>query len=125
MAHRLLVCGDRNYTDWQRIQKEIKKLADTEGVEVIIQGGASGADHAAALAAKFFKIPCEEYPAQWRKFGRAAGPIRNAQMLSEGNPSLIYAFHDWLEGSKGTKDMVEKGRRAGIKVVVFGKEEKK
>jgi hypothetical protein len=60
-----------------------------------------------------------EYPAQWHKYGRAAGPIRNQQMLAEGKPDLVLAFHDDIDGSRGTKDMVNRARRAGVKVEVI------
>ena len=48
----------------------------------------------------------ERYPADWDRHGRQAGVIRNRQMITEGNPNLVVAFHADIERSKGTKDMV-------------------
>jgi hypothetical protein len=52
--------------------------------------------------------------AQWGRYGRAAGPRRNAQMLSEGRPDRVVAFHDHLSASVGTAHMLELARRAGL-----------
>lgn len=64
-------------------------------------------------------IPVEEYPANWDKWGPKAGPIRNSEMLEKGKPDMIWAFHDYLDTSKGTKDMVKKAATAGVSVLFF------
>jgi hypothetical protein len=53
-----------------------------------------------------------ECKADWRKYGAAAGPIRNQRML-EGPPDIVVAF----AGGKGTADMVQRARAAGIAVI--------
>jgi len=45
--------------------------------------------------------------------GRAAGPVRNAQMLAEGKPDFVVAF----PGGRGTADMCKQARARGVKVV--------
>jgi hypothetical protein len=52
------------------------------------------------------------FPAQWDRYGEAAGPIRNAWMLEFGKPDLVVAF----PGGRGTADMISKARKAGIEV---------
>lgn len=79
---------------------------------VIIQGGAKGADYLAKIWAYTHKFECIEYPADWKTYGRAAGPIRNLQMLKEGKPDLVVAF--MVPNSRGTKHMVESAQKAGI-----------
>ena len=83
-----------------------------------MHGGARGADSIAGEEAKEFGLTVLAFSADWRRYGRAAGPIRNLQMLEEGKPDLVIAFHADLDHSKGTKDMVEQARKAGIKVEV-------
>ncbi len=122
---RYLFCGDRNHNDpyvirllmaglhmWGKIARE---------PITIIHGGARGADIEAASAAAEFasNIKVEEYPAQWDKHGKGAGHRRNQQMLDEGNPSIVFAFHDHLSQSKGTKDMVRRAHARGIPVYVI------
>ena len=63
--------------------------------------------------AEWARIPVKEYPADWQKHGRAAGPIRNQQMLDEGKPDLVVAF----DGGRGTADMIARAEKAGVRVV--------
>jgi hypothetical protein len=83
---------------------------------VIIEGDAPGADSAAADFAVVHFCQLETYPAQWSKYGAAAGPIRNKQMLDEGKPDLVVAF----PGGKGTANMVRLAQEAGVEVMKVG-----
>jgi hypothetical protein len=58
----------------------------------------------------------QHFPADWNRYGRAAGPIRNQQMLDEGAPDAVIAFSVNLESSRGTADMVRRSRNAGLHV---------
>ncbi len=113
---RILVCGDREWTDETAIHRELMKYGhDT----VVIQGECRGADLLAASVAEKLGMLVVRYPADWRKYGRAAGHIRNKQMLLEGKPDLVMAFHPLLLCSKGTKNMVHQAKELGIEVRVF------
>lgn len=117
--YRVLVCGDRNWTDRDFLYDELDKLADFKYPPVIIHGAAKGADTMAGDWAHSRLVLCEAYPAQWKKYGKSAGPIRNQQMIDEGKPDLVLAFHNDLRNSKGTRDMVLRARRHKIKVEVL------
>lgn len=54
--------------------------------------------------------------AAWHNYGKAAGPRRNRKMLDEYDPDLVVAFHDDLDASKGTKDMVDYATSQGVQV---------
>lgn len=114
---RILICGDRNWGDGEMIEEALKRLPKPP--DVVINGGARGADSLARLKAEALGIPVLTYYAQWQTYGRAAGPIRNKQMLDQGKPTHVWAFHDDIEHSKGTKDMVTRAREARVPVVVF------
>ena len=58
------------------------------------------------------------YEADWKKYGKLAGPKRNQQMLDEGMPDLVVAFHADIKNSKGTFDMVNRAEEKCLKVVV-------
>jgi hypothetical protein len=107
---RLLVCGDRNWSSVESILTQIRSYQPS----VVIEGEAKGADTIAREVANHLGIPVLSFPADWKKYGRAAGPIRNAQMLKEGRPDFVLAFHDNIETSKGTKNMVMLAKKAGI-----------
>jgi hypothetical protein len=121
MAERILVCGDREWANGRMIYDMLSYVKDKRGIEVIIEGEAKGADklgRMAALALGITEDKILKFPAEWTKYNRAAGPIRNAQMLKEGKPTLVLAFHDNIDKSKGTKDMVTKAKRAGVKYIL-------
>lgn len=101
---RILFCGDRNWTDIDKIKSIITTLPKDS---IIIHGNANGADKLAANIAMQYGLKIESYPAQWNNYGRAAGPIRNQKMLESGL-DYAYAFHSNIEKSKGTKDMVNR-----------------
>lgn len=120
---RILVCGDRNYTDRDGLWAVLDGFRrETDGTLTIIEGGARGADQ---LASEWTEGKLHQgvrhltFPANWNKYGKAAGPIRNQQMLDEGKPDLVLAFHDDFENSKGTRDMVKRAQKAGVMTRVF------
>ncbi|MDP2952295.1 MAG: SLOG family protein [Chloroflexota bacterium] len=112
---RLLVCGDRNWTDYDLILSAIVDLWPS----TVIEGEARGVDSLAASAAHLLGIAVAPFPANWGLYGRDAGYIRNQQMLDEGKPDMILAFHDDLGHSKGTADMVWRAEHAGVPVRVI------
>ena len=108
---RILVCGGRTFDDDQKLSK-VLNLYRTDNM-VIIQGEAKGADTLAKFWAKRNNVPFESYPADWNKYGKRAGYIRNNQMLNEGKPDLVIAF----PGGVGTQMMIHLSKAAGISVV--------
>ena len=92
------------------MREEIAQLDKT--TTTIISGGAQGADTMAAQLAFEYGFRFIEFPANWRKYGKAAGPIRNQQMLDE-HPDLVLAFHSDITKSKGTADMIARAKRKG------------
>lgn len=101
---RILFCGDRNWTDIEKI-KSVMMIIPKDSI--IVHGNAKGADRLSALVAMQHGLKVESYPAKWNEYGRAAGPIRNQEMLESGL-DFAYAFHSNIEESKGTKDMVNR-----------------
>ena len=56
------------------------------------------------------------YHADWTKYNKAAGPIRNKLMLEAGKPDLVIAF----PGGNGTINMIKQAKEAGIRIEVVG-----
>lgn len=109
---RILVCGGRDYADLNTAHNFLDALNGVTAVSLVIDGGASGADRLGFEWAHCNGVPTQTYKADWQKHGRAAGPIRNQQMLDEGKPDLVVAF----PGGRGTADMVRRARAAGVEV---------
>lgn len=86
--------------------------------DVIMHGDAEGADKIGGSVAEKLGFKVVAVAADWHKFGKRAGPIRNQKMLNE-KPDLCLAFHVDIKNSRGTRDMVERCQQAGIPVEVF------
>ena len=137
----VLICGDRHWGDYRcevcqgwvwpctgcmvtnirlrdRIKSEIIHLGLDPDDDVIMHGAAKGADTLAGEVAERMGFKVVRFPADWNKYGKKAGPLRNRQMLDE-KPDLVLAFHPDLAKSKGTKDMVARAKAAGIVVRHF------
>lgn len=111
---KVLVCGGRNFDSYEAVCHGLDAVLATYEYTtlVIIHGAASGVDKFAGEWAHSKGIPVERYPANWRKHGRAAGPLRNQQMLDEGKPDLVVYF----PGGVGTADMVARAEKAGVRL---------
>lgn len=113
----LLVCGGRDFDDkgllyatLTRIWREIRQ----NGVKVIlVHGGARGADRLAGQWAEEMGVPCIVHAADWDRYGRSAGIIRNIEMFDKWKPSAVVAF----KGGKGTAHMVGYARKKGANVL--------
>lgn len=117
--------GDRNWVDQDAVESIMRKYAP----DVVIEGQAPGLDRIAGIIAEELKregivLFHHAMPADWDKYHRAAGPIRNKAMLQllldyeqKGYEVIIFVFHDDLKSSKGTKNMAKQALAAGIRVV--------
>lgn len=107
----VLVCGGRNFKNKGLVFHALDNLP--VNITKIVNGAASGADKLSTLWAKERNIKYQEYPANWKKWGRAAGIRRNAEMLALEKIDVVVAF----PGGKGTADMVRRAKEAGVKVI--------
>ena len=109
---KVLVCGSRNWFDEQTLWDWLDQLLPHP--TMIIHGDAPGADYLAGLWAKTSGIIEVKVPAQWAAHGKAAGPMRNGEMLRL-DPDFVVAFP--LGESRGTKNMMMQARRLGVPVI--------
>lgn len=117
---KVIVCGDRNWSNRRIVAKRLSRLPRGS---LVITGGCSGADTLAAQEALAQKIDLLVLHARWDLYGSQrgspAGPLRNIRMLEEGKLGLVIAFHNNLLRSKGTKDMTDRAKAAGIPVEII------
>lgn len=111
---RLLVCGGRSYVGEKHLWEVLDALDAEQPVDLLIQGGAPGADALGEWWARSHDIEVREFPAEWEKHGKSAGPRRNVQMLEEGRPHLVIAF----PGGSGTTQCLF---AAGLRNIPFRK----
>lgn len=122
---RILICGGRDFNDWEFFATTMHEIEKERSIHFnpddnwlpsdfeIISGMAKGADTLAVDYAVINWLKLHEFPADWNKHGRSAGPIRNIQMLKEGRPDLVVAF----PGGRGTAHMVKIAKEAGVEVI--------
>lgn len=115
----LLVSGDRNWSNVKRLYAVLDGIHAATPVRLLIEGGARGADRMARSWAIERKVPYKTFDAKWSEYGRSAGPIRNREQFEKGRPDRLAAFHDEIENSTGTKDMIAVARKGGCRVTLF------
>lgn len=115
-VHKILVTGDR---DWDDIPRVVEELRGYRPGTILVHGACRGADIICAAVAEALRFEVRAYPADWKKYPRAAGPIRNQQMLDEEHKTdepidLVLAFHNNIENSRGTADMLDRVVKTGL-----------
>lgn len=120
----LCVSGSRKWKDAGAILTRLVELEPQ--LAVVIEGGAPGADRIAgkwASRARKRGVAWVRFPADWDRYGKKAGPVRNAQMVTYllqaaelGWEPRLLAFP--LGASPGTRNMIEQCKAAGVHGVV-------
>lgn len=105
------VIGSRTFEDYN-IMKAILK---DKGLTGIISGGAKGADRFAERYAQEIGLPIEIIKPEWEKYGRAAGVMRNKEIVNKAD--IIFAF--WDGKSKGTKSSIDFAEKIRKKVEII------
>lgn len=111
VGRRIVVTGGRGFSD----AKTVAAAFDALGVssdDVIVEGEAPGADALCRMEAERRGARVERFPAEWSRYGRMAGPIRNRRML-EGGADLLLAF----PGGRGTRGCIAIAKEMGMPVI--------
>jgi hypothetical protein len=109
---KIIVCGGRDFDNISAVRHALTVAHAKQPITLLIEGGAAAADRLAREWAGANGVLHVTVMADWKRYGPAAGPLRNAEMLREYPPDGVIAF----PGGKGTADMVLKARQAGVKV---------
>jgi hypothetical protein len=113
----VLVTGDRGWDDRPGLWAALDAEHAANPFRAVTHGAARGADTASAHWSMDRLGGHHAHPARWRELGKAAGPIRNQEMLDDPlKPDVVVAFHDHLGSSRGTKDMVMRALKADLPV---------
>lgn len=111
----VIVAGSRYITDYEFV----KRCIQTSGIPVsqIISGGARGVDSLAEKYANEFRIPCQIVPADWNKYGKAAGMVRNKLMAKLGE--ALIAIKITTDICAGTQNMIECAQARELPIIEF------
>jgi len=107
---KLIIAGGRNlFRGISEIQEDLNNYELYENLNEVISGGATGIDNCGEEFAKERYIGIKEFPADWDKHGKAAGPIRNRQMAEYGDALLLI----WDGKSRGSANMKKEMEKLG------------
>ena len=115
-APLVIVAGGGRALDWPSDQITAALLQASAGrpVELLLHGGARGADRLIEQAARSLAWPVEVIAAEWGRYGRAAGPLRNGLMLrralEEATPAQTSVLVVAFPGAAGTASLVRQAR---------------
>lgn len=108
----IIVTGGRDYSDTKKM-KDVLNLFD---FNLLIQGGASGADMLAYDYCNERGITCHTENANWTQNGKSAGPLRNRKMIAAFPNAIVIAF----PGGRGTENCVKQAKNLGMIVLRVG-----
>lgn len=116
---KLIIAGGRDFSDAALLERVLIAMADVELADKavsIVSGMARGADALGYQFAHKHGIQVYEFHANWNKYGKRAGFIRNEEMGNAADGLLAF----WDGESKGTAHMIEYMRQLNKPVIVVG-----
>jgi len=112
----LAIVGYRDFHDFEFVEKHIDDYIASKGKpDKIVSGGADGIDSLAEMYAKNHNIPIIVHPADWTKYGKQAGPLRNQLIINDATHMIAFPSSN----SKGTFHTIGLAKKKGIDCVVI------
>jgi hypothetical protein len=99
---RVIIAGSRDFNDYDYLRAYLATIPPWLHITEVVSGRAAGADSLGERWAEERNIPVKLFPADWKRHGKKAGPMRNAEMgvYADG----LIAF--WDGESRGTQHMI-------------------
>jgi hypothetical protein len=119
MTFKVIIAGSRTFRNYRIVRQYCDKYLQNKTDIEIVSGGADGVDKLGERYAKEHNHKLTIMNADWKQYGKVAGPIRNRQMAEYADALIAF----WLDSSKGTKNMIDTARekRLLIRVVDVSK----
>ena len=119
---KLIIAGGRDFKDYEYLKDKVNHLTSRIKITEIVngcqvseeQGDKFGADYLAQRYAIENNIPIAPFPADWDKYGKPAGPIRNTEMAKYADICIVF----WDGRSRGSSDMIDKAKKYNVPVKV-------
>ena len=111
---KLAIVGSREFENYDLLCAEVAKIRETQKIDLIVSGGAKGADTLAKKYAALNHIPLMEFLPDYERYGRGAPLQRNTLIVQ--NADWVLAFV--TASSKGTWDTIRKAQKALKKVII-------
>lgn len=112
---RVIIAGSRTFKDYELLSACCDKALIRQANIEIISGAADGADTLGKNYAIVKNYPLIEFPADWERFDKRAGYLRNKEMAKYSDALIAF----WDGKSKGTKHMIDLANKYNLKVKII------
>ena len=114
---RFIVAGCRSFDNYQLLSDTMDNFLKIHDYDLeIVSGTCRGADQLGERYASERQLICKRFPANWNRYGKTAGPIRNRQMAEYAN--YLVAFWDGNKIRSGTWNMITTATKLKLHVEV-------
>lgn len=115
MDNSVAIVGSRDFVDYDLFCKVLNDYRKDKKIDRIVSGHCRGADTLAERYAEDNKIPILIFPAEWKKYDKLAGKIRNKKIVD--NATELIAFPS--KTGHGTQHTIGLARNKGIKITII------
>lgn len=115
MSKRIAIVGSRSFTNYNAVEDFVLPRLSIEEIDLVVSGGANGADYLGKLFAMRNRLPFREIRADWREYGKRAGFLRNIEIVNAVD--MVFAF--WNGDSKGTKHTIDRAHENDIPCYIY------
>lgn len=109
---KVIIAGSRSFNDYDLLKQKCDKFLSQKTNIEIVSGTANGADKLGERYARERGYILKQFPADWNKYGKGAGYIRNGEMSDYGEALIVF----WDGKSRGTEHMIKTAKSSGLKV---------
>lgn len=111
---KVIIAGTRTFSNYDLLKKILSKFST---ITEVVSGGASGADFLGEKWAYENSLPIKKFLADWKLYGKKAGPIRNSLMAKYADCLIIF----WDGKSRGSLNMINQMKKIKkpIKIISY------
>lgn len=111
---KVIIAGSRGFDDYAQLCQVCDHMLQEQSEVEIVSGTAKGADNLGERYARDRGYQVKQFPADWARYGRSAGPKRNKGMASYADALIAF----WDGSSAVPKSMIDLATKAGLRVKV-------
>lgn len=111
---KVIIAGGRDFNDYTKLKEFCDKVLINQTEIEIVSGGAKGSDRLGEQYAKDKGYSLKIFKADWDKYGKGAGMLRNTDMANYADALIVF----WDGESKGTKNMLKQAKGKGLKIKI-------
>lgn len=113
MGRKTIIAGGRLFIPEEKHRVWLKAVLEKLDTEIVVSGGAMGADKFGENTAEHLGLACKVFPADWERYHKQAGYKRNLQMAYFADSCIIFP------GGRGTDHMKMTAENSGLHVIVW------